>query len=251
MADLSAEDQDFLKKYIAETLQEMNGGQAAPPPAQSAPEPMKVNIAGQEYEFKDAAELGQKMTEFVHRAQQMAQPPAPQQIPQATVKGNDAPDFDYEHYSTLVTKDVPKGLEYGFKAAFGVDANQLKEKLAKIDELNNTLAVYQFRDRHPELAKMDPSAGQAIDHVRRTLNLPFNAEGLDAAYYYAQQRGMIKAPVQEIPQEKAPEQKTPAMLAPTPHISRSGDTNQGYGIDDMENMSIEQLERLIGKMAPR
>lgn len=247
MADLSPEDQDFLREAIKQVLDEGKTPEAPPP---AAPSKLKMNIAGQEYEFDSAEDAGRKMTEFVHRASQMTQPPPPAAKPTATVSGNDAPEFNMDVYAEYMQNGkVTDGLDYWLKSNVGAGVKDLKEKLAKVDELNNTLAVYQFRDRHPEFAKLDPSAGQAIEHVRKSLNLPFSAEGLDAAYFYAQQRGFVKAPAQEQAAPATPEPQKPNMLAPAPHISRSGDTNQGLSMDDMENMSIEQLEKTIGLLA--
>lgn len=246
MADLSPEDQDFLREAIKQVLDEGK----TPEPIQAPPAKLKMNIAGQEYEFENAEDAGRKMTEFVHRASQMTQAPPPAAKPTATVSGNDAPEFNMDVYAEYMQNGkVTDGLDYWLKSNVGAGVQDLKAKLAKVDELNNTLAVYQFRDRHPELSKLDPTAGQAIEHVRKSLNLPFNAEGLDAAYFYARDRGFIKAPVQETVPVPVPAEKTPNMLAPAPHISRSGDANQGLSMDDMENMSIEQLEKTIGLLA--
>lgn len=249
MADLSPDDEAVLKEYILEVMKTVPGATPAVPvpPAAPEPQPLKMQIGGQEYTFKDATEAQAQINQVLQLAQQevvksrQTAPPPP-----AKVAGDDAPSFNMDKYASLIQEDVPKGLEYGLQSVFGVEnpGKAFRDLLQKTQEVTQKLAIYEFQDRHPELKGQLAEVGGTIDNIRRSLNLGFDANGLDAAYVFGVQKGLIKAQAPQTP--AAPEPVNPH-LAPLPNVSRGGDNNLNLLEEQVEEMSIPQLEALQRK----
>lgn len=259
------EDKQFLLEAIKEVLtpeqlKDILGPQAAPEPP--APEPIKMTIGGQEFSFKDTKEVEEKFNAFVAQASQLAaQPPAPAK-PQASVTGDDAPSFDFNTYTELMTQGK---ITDGFRHAM-MAVPEFRQTMEATRHMSAQLAAYQFKERHPELSSAPPQVGSVIEQVRQSLNLPFSADGLDAAYALATHRGMIpqtqtqtqQTQTQTQTQNPPPQaQNNPYLgangqLAPPPTVSRSGDNSfGGYTEEALEAMTPAQLEALIRKLSPR
>jgi hypothetical protein len=208
-------DQIDMTPEEIETLQAMikqvTGGTppVETPVAPPAPTPIKMNIAGQDMEFSSLADAEAKMNEVVKLAAAHIQQNSQVQKPQATVTGDEAPGFAYDKYVDLMQNGkVQEGISYVLQH----DPNY-KETIKLAQEANQKLAAYEFRDRHKELIGLPPNqgaaVGQAIAQVRTQFNLPATADGLEAAYLLAQQRGLIPNFAQAPPQNQAQPQNQP------------------------------------------
>jgi hypothetical protein len=258
MADLTPEDHELLKGMIAEV---MKGEQApAETPVQApAPTKIKLPIAGQEMEFESMEDLAAKMTEVVKIAQAHVAAPAPKKV-EANVTGDEPTGFNYDKYVELMSNGkVVDGIGSVVR-----ELPEFKEAINAARSANTELAALKFQTKHPELSNLAPQVLQgvagAIQKTQAKYNLSNTADGLEAAYYLAQRENLIPdfkaaatpppAPVpvpQNVPQN--PYLDAYGNIAAPPVVNRGGDNSASYAtLEDMENMSIEQLERLMARM---
>ncbi len=277
---------DFIKQSIQEVLNEGQSGQnPTPAPAPSAPQPITVNIQGQPVTFRDQADLEAQLnaTAAALRAQQTPEP-APAPAPTGSrVTGDDDSGFDNAEYIRLMNEDPRKATNYAlshvlFDGKIEDPAAVIRESLVQQSRLNQQLAVYQFRDAHREIPLEDPRVGGTISQIREQLGLPYTSQGLDAAYAYAvqknllpdfraiaaQQQGQPQGSGQPAPQQpqygvpqapQAPQNswqqpaaaQNPYLAAP-PAGGRSATFSTPISIDDVENLSTDQLASLLRKL---
>jgi hypothetical protein len=192
-----------------------------------------------------------KMTEVVKIAQShIAATPAPKKV-EANVTGDEG--FNYDKYVELMTaNDVKGGIGMVIR-----DLPEFKELRETAMKASTELAAYKFQANHRELAGLSPQVIQgvagAIQKTQSKYNLSGTADGLEAAYFLAQKDGLIpdfKTPVpppvpQNVPQNN-PYLDAYGNIAAPPVVNRGGDNSATQiTYDQMEDMSIEQLERLI------
>ncbi len=146
--------------------------------------------------------------------------------------------------------------------------------------MKSTVAVYQFKDAHPEFNVRDPKATNALEGIRKELNLPFTTQGLEAAYGVAQTRGLLPSPqvlayqqslIQQgiLPDPNAaeggdpasnfgsagfpkrtaqPAQNSPYGFQPPPNVARSAPAQTNGFEQQLDNMSTEDLEKILRRM---
>lgn len=191
--------QSFLQQNAAAAAAQPKDGQ---PPAQPQAQPWKVNVQGREYTFNSPEELNNALnatfTQFQNTIQSLQAPPAdPAPQPAAA---DAPPKFDMERYLETIKTDPIGAQEYldshrYFGGRVEKPSEVIKSQLAEADKNARLLAVYQFKEAHPEY-QGNPQAAQVINQLRSELNLPFDFNGLEAAYALARQRGLIQAPQQ-------------------------------------------------------
>jgi hypothetical protein len=239
------EDQDFLKDMIRQVIQETQGG--TPPPAPvappAAPAPLKVKLGEQEFEFKDAEEMGQRLTQVLTLAAEARNVPAPTKPKEV----DGAPEWDQTQFEQYLTSDVKKGYQYAMSQVLGVEdpRNAFQSMAGELVRLKQKDAYREFAESHPELKAALPQLIPIVDQTRQQYNMPLDAGGYEAAYIMAQRAG-------KIPQFAAPATPPPAPvtnpnLAPPPNVARGGDNTAGFG-QDLEDLSVEQLQALQHKL---
>ncbi len=233
--------------------------------------PVTVNILGKKYEYASEEERDKALSETFEKANAEFQA-LRSQIPQNTEKkegsyvtGKEEPTFSQEHYIELMGKG-PNGIKDAFNYALnhavfeGKSANaaqDLRESIQKAKTLDSTVAVYQFRERHPEF-QLTPENTKKIDDLRNELGQGFNLSGLEAAYGVGQSRGLFVSPqllAYQQEQEKLKTQKQAPVQdslqtwqqAPPPSIGRNVQQGTSTLADIAEDLTFEQLEKALRK----
>lgn len=289
MSDIKAtpEELDLIRELMAEAAaQDAAKNTPVTTPVVTAPQPIKMKIGDQDIEFKDLNDVQEKFNETIKLAQAYIRDtasPSTKAGPQATVKGDDSEGFNFDKFSALMgDQKVEEGFQYV------LDHNPaFKEIRQTAQAANAKLAAYEFRDSHPELARLDPrvgaNVGGVIDATRQEYNFPMTKEGLEAAYqmaqvkqklpnfaqYYNQQPQTVPGQVQGHPQNvqnqgvnpwQAPQYPPTAGQYNNPYLAPNGtvaappvvnrgtaDNFQMEAEDFLENMSIQELEAFIAR----
>lgn len=273
--------QDFDTQLRALVAEEIAKTQKAPetntPPA---PQPLKLNIAGQEMTYENLQQLEAAVNNFAQTAAQRIQQlstPAPTQT--ANVQGDDAPAWSDEAFIEKMTKAPKEGFNYAlnqliFDGRSEDAATDLKTMLRDAELTKRSIAAYQFKDAHPEF----PGGAQfatAIDQIREKMNLPYDYTGLEAAYlmginkgllpnFYSQQQQMLaqqQNQQQQLQQQGSNFQGQPSLtdfnpysqaaaqnpyLQAPPQMGRSQATPFNPGFDP-ESLDLGQLEAILKK----
>lgn len=237
------------------------------------PSPLMLTINGQQYKFKDQMELesalGQTFTTFntelANREAKLREAPPAKEG--GYVSGKEAETgFNQEEYIGLMGKDILKANDYllnhqifGGKVPNASAA--LRQKLGEVEKQNATLAVYQFKELHPEFP-LTEQATKIVDGLRRELGQDFSLGGLEAAYGVAQSRGLLPSPqvaayqkhlmeqgILKRPgqQEGEPvQQDLPLGFAPPPSVSRASQSTTGMDLaNQAENMNLTELTQAL------
>lgn len=236
------------------------------------PEPLTLNINGSQYKFKDKAELegalGQTFSTFnqeltTRDAKLQAQQPPRKEGEYVTGKESETA-FNQEEYINLMGKDILKANDYLlnhqiFGGRVPNAAEAIRQKLGDIEKQNATIAVYQFKELHPEFP-LNEQATKVVDGLRRELGQSFTLQGLEAAYGVAQARGLLPSPAVAAYQKKlydegilkrdegtGQQQQTNLGFQPPPGVSRSGNAPSLDLAAQAEQMSLTDLTKALRK----
>ncbi len=269
MALENTELDEIIAAKVKEALESASGVEK---PVVAGPE--KITILGKTYEFNNRAEMEAALSQTFQKAAEQVEEVRNQPAPQkegSYVTGKEAPTFSQEHYIDLMGKG-PKGIldafNYGLNHSIfegkSEDASKtIRESLAEANTLKQTVAVYQFRERHPEF-QLTTENTKIIDGLRNELGQGFTLQGLEAAYGVAQSRGLFPSPQvlsyqQELikkgilpdptqqTQQTQPQGQESWRNAPPPSISRTTTTPNANLADIAENLTFEELEKALRK----
>lgn len=254
----SDEERQVFESEVERILAARENKGADPAPA---PSKIKMNLAGQDFEFNDMNEVQEQMNRFVAAAEtKLRAAQAPRPSPQAAPV-DDTPKFNFDSFLEKMNKPetVPEAFDYTLQHTPRIQ--QLENKL---NEISTVLAISQFQNRHPELVGGPPEVGQAIETVRRQMGLPMSADGYDAALYLAQARGFITPPQPrgaQVPAEApvappTPQRQAPARPADNPYLAPPPSPGRNASVASQvfnsyeeadafyESLSIEELQKL-------
>jgi hypothetical protein len=281
-------EQEELQKLIDEAVK----AQLADNPLLKKEEPAqkyKLNLDGKTYEFNSQEEVDSAVATLALTARQQIDA-AQKALAEKEGKGGyvtgkeqeDQLKFNQEEYIRLMHDDIPKATKYALDNVFGMPnaVETIKESLKESAALKSTVAVYQFRDRHPEVNVTDTKTTEILEGIRRELNQPFTLQGIEAAYGVAQARGLLESPQltafkkQQEEATRASEGGDPASnpfgtagfpQRPNPNAGKtlgfqappsSGRSNTGFGanyerqIEDLPLAEIEKILRQAGQHIP-
>lgn len=265
-------EQDELEQRVQEQVRKVLA-ESHPELVKTEPEPLTLNINGAQYKFKDQADLeaalGTTFTTFnstlKERDQKLQEAEKVSGKEGSYVSGKENEStFKSDEYIRLMGEDILKANDYMLNhQLFGgkvPNASQaLREKFGEIEKSNATIAVYQFKELHPEFP-LTEQATKTIDGLRRELGQPFSLQGLQAAYGVAQARGLLPSPAvaayhaQLVKDGKLKEESTqdgqgsgqPNLgFAPPPSVSRSAPAPSPDFVSQAEKMSLEELSRVL------
>lgn len=249
-----------------------------------APQKFSVNIDGAKYEFDTQEQLDAALTQltrtFRSQLEEKSKPVEPKSG--AYVSGKETePEFVQDKYITMMHDSIPEAQKYALDHIFGIPnaVEHIKASLQKSAALESTVAVYQFRERHPEVNITDNKVTDIIEGIRKELNQPFTNQGLEAAYGVAQSRGLLPSPQVLAYQQKLIKEGilpdpngaqggdpasnfstgfprnpatsntnaagSPLGFQPPPSVSRTNPAFNGNFEQSIENMSLEDLEKLL------
>lgn len=194
---------DF-QQFVREVVQEVNSEKQVPNTVvpTATPQPISVNVAGQTFTYNSPQELeaalnnftnavSNKMGELQQQATVNRIAPTSQVAEGSFVTGNE-PVWSNETFIQKMTEDPRTGLEYWlnhavFEGKSEAPTEDIKRYLAETELTKRSIAAYQFKENHPEFPG-GQQAAQIIDQVRNSLGLPYDYNGLEAAYLVAIQR---------------------------------------------------------------
>lgn len=227
-------------------------------PAQPVQQEVEIPIQGQKLKFKNLEEVGQKVADIAKnyktllaenaalKAQTQMRPAEPVSEPGKKPKVNN------EEFTTLVQQGpdgVAKAMAYWLNQEFfdGTQpdaAKAMKSILQQAVSNATDLTVLRFKEAHPELPRT-PEAGQVLEQVRTQYNLPFNNQGLEAAYAIARQHNLLQ--IEQPKQEQQTQQQTFA----TPPMSRQSASTTFQPNSSQEEklweIPMEQFDKLFRK----
>lgn len=225
-------------------------GQKPEIPAAPSGEGFKMNVGGQEYNFKSTEE----MQNFVNSTLQTAQ----QQIAYATqnpgtrvtaddMARREIPKPDLKEFAKKLDENPADAFNYIDKFRFGTEnvAGVLNTLVQQQLAQGQMLAAYQFREMHPEYQRT-PENVDALQKVMTGYNLPLTVDGLEMAYAVARQNGLIK---EAEAREEEPQRQTQSPYATAP--PRIGRTNSAGAVPDFmsfaEDLDADQLLKVISE----
>lgn len=193
----------FLKEAVAEQVAlATNGG--LPTQATAGNEAFELNLGGQTYKYENKAAAEAALNNFMGAVSNQMQDltnkantPAP--VGEGSfVSGNEKQDWNESNdkqFVELMTKSPKEGLDYWLNQRIfdGQSADpvaDLKRTLTETENTKRTIAAYQFKENHPEFPG-GQQAAQIIEKFRQDMNLPYDYNGIEAAYFIAMNRGAI------------------------------------------------------------
>ena len=236
----------YIRQVAAEEAKKF-APQPSTPPAPQAPhtpsaQPFKMAIAGNEYTFNTPEEASAAMNNILEQQQKLRETQNPQG---RKVTSDDQPEFNIDTYVNKMKENPVEAQEYVM--SFSPTVKQMSQKQqeyeAVIAQMQRESAVYQFKDTHPDYVASEQNA-QAINGILSQYQIPWTAQGLDAAYTIALQRGLFKT--EEAPAPPAyqpPPAYNPYSSAP-PVASRTTstmDVPSGYDVDNLPLDAIENI----------
>lgn len=274
MANTETTELDTIAALVAEKLKEQQtlatakeGTQQTSNTQQNSQ--LELNLLGQKFTFKDQAEMEAALAQTFSKTaaenevlrQQLAKVDPKQNL---YVSGKEKEEeFNQDHYIELMgkgSKGILEATNYALNhTVFGGKEKNASEVLrntvANAAKQDATIALYQFRERHPEF-QINSETTKIIDGLRNELNQPFSLTGLESAYGVAQARGLMPSPSLLAYQKQLQEaglqtqlptnsQQTNLGFQPPPVVSRQ---TQDKGFDlaqQAESMTLEQLERAL------
>lgn len=261
---------DVVKQALAEIEAEKSGK-----PLETASK-LSLNINGAKYEFDTQEQLDQAVSTLATTARSQideARKAAEATKPGAYVTGKEnEPQFEQDEYIRLMHDNIPNAQKYALDHVFGMPnaVEAIKNSLAESQALKSTVAVYQFREQHPEVNVKDKATTDILEGIRRELGQPFTPQGLEAAYGVAQARGLMPSPqllLYKQQQEEAaknlggdpasnfttgiPQRQNAATglgFQPPPTPGRSVPAASQNFERQLENMSTSELEEVFKRM---
>lgn len=176
-------------------------------PNPAGPQPIKLklpNAEGQltEYTFENPDQLNAALVQtFNNFRQTMAEMQQTAIADKPADKPADKkPGVDMDRFKELATEDPAAGINYLLaQAAFGgatSDAfSTLRQTVDDLRTIKEQLAVFQFREQHPEIGGSEHA--QLLDGIRERLGISRdNPLAWEASLALAQQRGLVPTPQQ-------------------------------------------------------
>lgn len=243
---------DVTKDLVASQIQEqlramgITGDEDA-----KKPDPIKINLGGQEYAFNSREEMETTLNNtFAAVTQQQAAVLA--QLEEATKQQNlaqqnqnspAAPVFNQEHFVKLITENPMAAFDYVDEMRYGPEkiSPKIKQELAEVEEMRNTLTAYRFLNAHPEFHNDNANANQ-LRGIANSLGLKTDYAGLESAYQVGRANGMFQ------PQAPPENQGRFAQNSPSvpPTINRGGNSLPDQDVEAyMNGLSNAQLQAIL------
>lgn len=215
-------------------------------PVAAQPSPIKMNIAGQEYTFNNAEEAQAAVNNIIGQTSSRMQQDHSQG---RRVSSDDTPSFDMNTFVEKMAKNPIDAYDYVDEFRMGVKnpSQVMKDMIAQQAETQRVLAVYQFKDTHPDY-EATPQNAQTLTQVLQQYSLPFTPSGLDAAHALAVRQGLISTSEKET---EAPHQErhNPYTSAP-PVASRTVSRGPAVTPDwetEADNLDMDAIENIFAR----
>lgn len=243
----SASDAD-IEAYIRQIASDEASKLGKAPETNTDPAPLKMNIGGQDREFKDLNEAQAYMNTTLGNYQTELNTARQSQGRKVTSDSTTAaPTFDQTRYVDLMVKDPGAAADYVDEHRFGFKdpVGEIKKLRDTVQTLATNQVVENFKTRNPEYEATEANA-LAMQQIMQEMNLPVAPAALEAAYAIAQKRGLYKA----TPKQETNKVETNPYLMTPPVASRGSAATATSNIyDQAEDMPLDQLEKLLTKFS--
>lgn len=190
---------DVVQNVVKQTSSSGNGNPNPTSAVQAGP--LSLNIGGQTFNYNSKDELEASLNAFMQKTGETLQTlqaqaeQANQPQVENTVTGDDAPQWSDQEFIDRMTQSPQEGLRYAFNQMFFDGKSQdpvddMRRALHETELTKRSIAAYQFKENHPEFPG-GQKAAEAIDNIRQQMNLPYDYNGLEAAYLIGIQRGAL------------------------------------------------------------
>ncbi len=232
----------YVRQIAAEEAAKIGVTNQTPP----TPEPLKMNIGGQEHSFKDLNEAQAYMNNTIGQFQtQLNQRQAP--VNQGREATKDTDTFDQKRYVDYMVEDPRKAADYMDEYRFGVKdpVNVIKARLAQVDQLAQEAVVNAFKTRHADWDDSQENAN-AMQTVMNELGLSnvISPATLDAAFTVAKTRGLIKTNENAAQNRQEPNNYAPPVAA----RGRAANPYEDL-VANAETMPLADLEKVIARFS--
>lgn len=249
-ADKPLVGEDF-DKWLAEEIGEIvdkrleEGARGAPP----KPEPIKVKIGDNEYQFNDQKELNVAIGNLVSNYNKALDDAGSGKGTGEPAGGNkgpgpEKPKFDKEAWAKEFMEDPAAAIESALASRFGFDkpVEVIKTGLAVIDQQRRYIEATQFERANPDFPMDNPKAAEVIGAIMTSTGLPPTSQGLTAAWALAKQNGVIQPRQRQEERHEGPGREGTNRNAPPPYAGRRSDVDIPQ---QLQNLSLTDLETLL------
>ena len=217
------------------------------------PEPVKINLGGQEYTFNSHEEMTTAINNtFAAVSQQQAAVLA--QLEEARAKqsqgdNSNLPGFDQEKFVKLITENPIAAFDYVDEMRYGPDRipPKVKQELAEMESMKGQLTAYRFMNAHPEFHNDDKNAAQ-LRGIAQSLGLPMDFNGLESAYRVGRANGITFQAPEDQTQGRFTQQSNNMHNSPAapPAINRGGNNLPEADVEAyLQGRSNEELRALL------
>jgi len=223
----------------------------APPIIDEPAEPLKLKIFGQEREFKDANEISSAVERLVNEYQTnlaaAQQALAAKQGTEKTVV--EEPKVDLDEFVNRIQKDPTDAIDYAFKQKYGVGMDYLLNQARRTEEIEGALVAIQFKEMNEDFVPNQNNTNM-LNGIRANLGLPFNVQGLNAAYAVGKQYGVFANTAAAQPQQQSVDNR----VTPPPSINMRNASIPSQSedlIEMVERMSPDKAAEFVQRMSGR
>ncbi len=205
------------------------------------PEPIKLNVFGQERTFKDTSEISGAVERLVQE-HQAAMQAAQEALKPKPEEKHEEYKVDLDEFVNRIQKDPTDSIDYAIKAKYGVGLEYLLGQAKRTEEIEGALVAIQFKEMNEDYSPT-PKNTQILNGIRGSLNLPFTVQGLSAAYAVGKQYGYFQ------PQQQPQIQQRPSP-PPSINVNRmSAVPSQSEDILEMvDQMSPDKAVEFVNRM---
>ncbi len=251
---------DAEKALFAQQMQQFQELQAKLPPTQT--QKFKIDLGSGPIEFNTHEEMQAAVQATLKNAEQYVnnaisavssatKPPEPAAEPNAFDKQKFFKSFEedpVQAFDQLLNHTI-------FGGALPQAAPVLRETVLKTAEVAQLMVVEKFKAENPDYI-VDPQNAATLDAIRQRMELPITTAGLQAAYEVGKRYNLLKTgtPNNNTDGNNSanPNNFSNFTLAPPVPTRTSPEFNNEIAINEqLENMPLEDLERLILRMGNR
>lgn len=250
---------------LLEDIKQLVSGGAQPGAQPAAPGPLKLKLPNAEgnlveYTFENVEQLNAGLIQTLNNfkstlAEVSAQAAA---APPPVAEPDPAKGFSKEKFLEIAGEDPRAGINYilshgAFDGKTDDAFGQIKRQAEDLAAIKQQLAVFQFREQHPEVG--GPQHAQLLDKIREEIGIPReNPVAWEASLAVARERGLLPT-VQQLQahqaqlaaQHAAAQQAGPYVQSPigrSPGGANSGQLSPQF-LAQAELLPTDKLEELI------
>ena len=252
MADLTQEQLQEIVQAVWKKSQEANPNalpaQTQPQQQAPAPEPIKLNLGGQEHSFSTAEDANQFLSQYEQRVQSEIEShrraaSRPVNIPQ-TPPTKEAPDP--VKFATLLVEDPIAAMDYIDEHRYGFKSREILPKALEMTAASQReLQAINFKMTTPDYEE-SPENAEAMMQIMADHGLAWNAKNLGLAWAKAKEAGLVEVKKAE---EKAETPEKPAQTFTNPPAAG---TRQAEPTKDwtsmVEDLNPDQLLQLANQL---